>query len=289
MDISLEWLKDYVTLPGSVDETAERLTAAGLEVEGLRSPGAGLDGVLVAQVKEAVPHPNAEKLQVTQVDIGGSALLQIVCGAKNFKVGDKVPLATTGSELPNGMKIGRAALRGVDSFGMLCSAKELGLSEESCGLLILDPALKPGTPIAQALGLDDVILSLNVTPNRPDALNHLGRGPRAGGADRAAGAPARVPPGRVRSPGVREDPRADRGSGALRALRGAGDRGRDGGALAGVAEAAPRGLRRAQHQQRGGRHQLRAARGWGIRCTASTWTRSPARRSSCAPRSRARS
>ncbi len=174
MEISLEWLKDYVALPADVASTAAKLTAAGLEVEGQRNPAEGLQGVLVAQVKEAVPHPNAEKLQVTQVDIGASALLQIVCGAKNFKVGDKVPLATTGSVLPGGLSIGRAALRGVDSFGMLCSAKELGLPEGEDGLLILDPSLPVGTPIAQALGLDDTILSLNVTPNRPDALNHLG-------------------------------------------------------------------------------------------------------------------
>ncbi|HLT28941.1 MAG TPA: phenylalanine--tRNA ligase subunit beta [Myxococcaceae bacterium] len=173
MEISLEWLKDYVPVEG-VEQTAARLTDGGLEVEGIRHLGEGLDGVLVAEVKEAVPHPDAERLQVTQVDIGASALLQVVCGAKNFKVGDKVPLATVGSELPGGMKIGRAALRGVDSFGMLCSAKELGLPEGEDGLLILDSSLKPGVPIVEALGLDDSVLTLNVTPNRPDALSHVG-------------------------------------------------------------------------------------------------------------------
>lgn len=174
MKISVKWLGEYVALPASVDELAKRLTAAGLEIEGMERPGEALRGVVVAQIKESVQHPNADKLSVTQVDIGASALLQIVCGAKNFKVGDKVPLATTGTKLPNGVEIKQAALRGVESFGMLCSAKELGLSEESSGLLILSPDAKPGAPIAQALGLDETVLEVNVTPNRPDALSHLG-------------------------------------------------------------------------------------------------------------------
>lgn len=174
MKISVKWLGDYVALPPSVDELARKLTAAGLEIEGLERPGEGLRGVVVAQIKESVQHPNADKLSVTKIDAGGDALVQVVCGAKNYKVGDKVPLATVGTKLPNGMEIKQAALRGVDSSGMLCSSKELGLSEESSGLLILSPDLKPGTPIAEALGLDDVVLEVNVTPNRPDALSHLG-------------------------------------------------------------------------------------------------------------------
>jgi phenylalanyl-tRNA synthetase beta chain len=172
--ISVKWLKEYVALPATVEELSRRLTAVGLEIEGVERPGEGLRGVVVAQIKESVQHPNADKLSVTKVDRGGAELLQVVCGAKNFKVGDKVPLATVGTKLPNGVEIKQAALRGVDSSGMLCSAKELGLSEDSAGLLILPPELKPGTPIAEALGMDDVVLEVNVTPNRPDALSHLG-------------------------------------------------------------------------------------------------------------------
>lgn len=174
MKLSLKWLKDYVALPPSVDELAKKLTMAGLEIEGISRPGDALRGVVVVQILSAEKHPNADKLAVTQVDDGSGKPLQIVCGAKNYKVGDKVPLATVGCELPGGMKIAKAQMRGVDSNGMLCSAKELGLPEGEHGLLILDPALKLGTPIAEALGLDDVIFEVNVTPNRSDALSHLG-------------------------------------------------------------------------------------------------------------------
>jgi phenylalanyl-tRNA synthetase beta chain len=174
MKISLNWLAEYVELPSDVDALAKMLTFAGLEVEAIDRPGAALKGVVVAQILESNKHPNAEKLSVTKVDAGTGTPLQIVCGAKNYKVGDKVPLATIGTSLPGGLTIKQAALRGVDSFGMLCSAKELGFSQDHEGLLILDPALKPGTPIATALGKDDVTFELNVTPNRPDALSHLG-------------------------------------------------------------------------------------------------------------------
>lgn len=174
MKISLKWLKDYVQLPDSVDELARKLTMAGLEIEGIDSPGRALGGVVVAQILASEKHPNADKLSVTKIDDGSGAPLQVVCGAKNYKVGDKVPLAKVGAELPGGMKIGKAKMRDVESFGMLCSSKELGITEESSGLLILDPALKVGTPIAEALGLDDVIFEVNVTPNRSDALSHLG-------------------------------------------------------------------------------------------------------------------
>ncbi|MBL8940053.1 MAG: phenylalanine--tRNA ligase subunit beta [Archangium sp.] len=174
MRISLKWLKDYVALPASVDELASRLTMAGLEIEGIERPAEALKGVVVARILESDKHPNADKLSVTKIDFGGAAPLQVVCGAKNYKVGDKVPLATVGTKLPNGVEIKQAPLRGVDSHGMLCSSKELGITEESSGLLILHADAKVGQPIAEALGLDDVVFTVNVTPNRADALSHLG-------------------------------------------------------------------------------------------------------------------
>jgi phenylalanyl-tRNA synthetase beta chain len=129
---------------------------------------------VAARIVAAEKHPNAEKLSVTRVDAGRGEPLQVVCGAKNFQVGDVVPLATVGTTLPGGTKIEQAKLRGVESFGMLCSARELGLSDDAAGLLLLDRTTAPGTPVARALALEDVLLEVNVTPNRPDALSHVG-------------------------------------------------------------------------------------------------------------------
>ena len=173
MRISYKWLSEYVDLP-PVEELARRLTAVGLEVEAIERMGAGLSGVVAARIVTSERHPNAEKLSVTRVDAGQGEALQVVCGAKNYQVGDVVPLATVGATLPGGARIERAKLRGVESFGMLCSARELGIDPDASGLHILPRDVAPGTPIVKALGLDDVLLEVNVTPNRPDALSHLG-------------------------------------------------------------------------------------------------------------------
>src|SRR5512134_2455270 len=157
MRISLKWLSDYVALPDA-DEVARRLTAVGFEVEAIERTGQGLAGVVAARILSSEKHPNAEKLSVTRVDAGKGEPLQIVCGAKNYQVGDVVPLAPVGATLPGGTKIEKAKLRGVESSGMLCSARELGLAEDASGLLLLDRAVAPGTPIAAALGLEDVLL-----------------------------------------------------------------------------------------------------------------------------------
>src|SRR6266540_4244195 len=191
MRISLNWLSEYVDVPpaddlpqggpdaergfaASAELLARRLTAVGLEVEAVERVGAGLSGVVAARILASEKHPNAEKLSVTRVDAGGGEPLQVVCGAKNYQVGDVVPLATVGTSLPGGQKIEKAKLRGVESFGMLCSARELGIDAEASGLLILPRDVAPGTPVAQALELEDALLEVNVTPNRPDALSHLG-------------------------------------------------------------------------------------------------------------------
>ena len=178
MKVSVEWLHDFVSPLPAPEELARRLTRAGLEVEGMERPAEALRGVVVARIAAAAPHPGAEKLSVTQVEAGGESL-QVVCGAKNFQVGDLVPLATVGTTLLGGSTIQRASLRGVESHGMLCSGKELGLSDDASGLLILPRGLVPGTPLARALGLEDTVLEVNVTPNRGDALSHLGVGREA--------------------------------------------------------------------------------------------------------------
>jgi phenylalanyl-tRNA synthetase beta chain len=173
MLISLKWLAEYVDLPPA-EELARRLTAVGLEVEAVERVGAELEGVVAARIVAAEKHPSADRLSLTRVDAGTGEPLQVICGASNWKVGDVVPLATVGARLPGGLEIQRAKLRGVDSFGMLCSSKELGLSADATGLLILPGRTKPGTPVARALELEDVIFDVNVTPNRPDALSHIG-------------------------------------------------------------------------------------------------------------------
>ncbi len=173
MRISLAWLAEYVDLPAP-EELARRLTAVGLEVEAVERVGQELEGVVAARIVGAAPHPQADRLSVTRVEAGDGRIVQVVCGARNWQVGDVVPLATAGTRLPGGLEIHKATLRGVESDGMLCSARELGLSDDASGLMLLDRSLRPGTPLAAALGLGDTVFEVNVTPNRPDALSHLG-------------------------------------------------------------------------------------------------------------------
>ena len=173
MKFSVNWLREFVELPARVDELAELLTLAGVEIEGIEKRGANFDNVVVAQITASSQHPNADRLTVCTVDDGSGQPRQIVCGAKNYKVGDKVPLAKPGAVLPNDLKIGVSKLRGVESQGMLCSGRELGLSEDAAGLLILPNESKVGAPIG-ALYPDDTILDVEITPNRGDLLSHFG-------------------------------------------------------------------------------------------------------------------
>ena len=173
MKISLQWLKDYVVLPGSVDALAEALTKGGTEVVGREDRGNIPDKIVVAQILSSAPHPNADRLSVCQVDDGSGQPRQIVCGAKNFRVGDKVPLALPGAVLGPDFKIKAGKLRGEKSDGMLCSAKELALAEDAEGLLILASDLPVGKPV-QELFPPDTVLELEVTPNRPDLLGYRG-------------------------------------------------------------------------------------------------------------------
>ncbi len=173
MKFSFNWLAEFVALPNDTAALADLLTRAGVEIEGLEQRGANFAHVVVAQITASAPHPNADRLSVCQVDDGSGSARQIVCGAKNYQVGDKVPLALPGAVLPNDFKIKASKLRGVESQGMLCSAQELAVSEESAGLLILSPEAKVGTPIGE-LFPSDTILDVEITPNRSDLLSHYG-------------------------------------------------------------------------------------------------------------------
>lgn len=174
MKVSLNWLKTYIDFDLSPTDLADKLTMLGIEVESITEFGIGLDGVVVGNVKSIFPHPNADKLVLCQVDIGDSEDLQIVCGAPNVFEGMFAPVATVGTELPNGIVIKRAKLRGEESYGMLCSEKELGISDEASGLMELSKDFTIGEPITEALALDDVIFELEITPNRPDCLSMIG-------------------------------------------------------------------------------------------------------------------
>lgn len=174
MQFPESWLRTLVNPPIATDELAHRLTMAGLEVEDTVPAAPAFSGVVVGHIVEIAPHPDADKLRVCQVDDGSGTLLTIVCGAPNAAAGLKVPLARVGAELPGGMKIGVAKMRGVQSSGMLCSARELGLSQDHGGLLELPADFVPGQSIRDALDLDDTLFTLKMTPNRADCLSILG-------------------------------------------------------------------------------------------------------------------
>ena len=173
MKFSVNWLREFVDLPKSVDALTELLTLAGVEIEGVEQRGANIGNVVVAQITASSPHPNADRLSVCEVDDGSGTKRQVVCGAKNYKVGDKVPLALPGARLPNGTEIRKSKLRGVESEGMLCSPIELGLGQDASGLLILSPDARVGAPIVDLFPAD-TILDVEITPNRGDLLSHFG-------------------------------------------------------------------------------------------------------------------
>jgi phenylalanyl-tRNA synthetase beta chain len=173
MKVSLNWLKEFVELPATVAELTELLTLAGVEVEGVETHGVAIEKVVVAQVLESVQHPNADRLSVCKVDDGSGEPKQIVCGAKNYKVGDKVPLAQAGAVLPGDFKIKVGKLRGVESQGMMCSGKELGIADDADGLLILPQSARIGAPLSELFPAD-TILDLEITPNRADLLSYTG-------------------------------------------------------------------------------------------------------------------
>lgn len=174
MKIPLSWLEEWVRVGVDARTLGSRLTLAGFELESIVPAAPPFSGVVVAEILTAERHPQAEKLQVCSVSYGQAAPVQIVCGARNARAGLKAALAVVGAVLPGDLKIKAAKLRGIESFGMLCSAKELGLAETSEGILELPADAPVGRDLREWLALDDTILELGVTPNRGDAMSVLG-------------------------------------------------------------------------------------------------------------------
>jgi len=174
MKISEKWLREWVNPDVDSQALAEQLTMAGLEVDGIEACAPPLDKVLVGRVLEKSKHPNADKLSLCSVDVGVDEPLKIVCGAGNVVAGGVYPVAVIGAVLPGDFKIKRSKIRGEESFGMLCSGVELGIAETADGLFELDDSFVVGMPITQALGLDDHIIDLDLTPNRADCFSVVG-------------------------------------------------------------------------------------------------------------------
>jgi phenylalanyl-tRNA synthetase beta chain len=174
MNISTTWLREWINPAVSDEVLAEQLTMAGLEVDGIAPVAPYFENVVVGYVVSCEKHPDADKLNLCQVDVGESNNLQIICGASNIRTDLKVIVATVGAVLPNGLKIKKAKLRGVESFGMICSESELGMAEDSEGISELDADAPIGKNIRQYLDLDDNIIELDITPNRGDCFSVLG-------------------------------------------------------------------------------------------------------------------
>ncbi len=182
MHISYNWLKQFIKLDITPEETSEILTDLGLEVEGIttyESLKGGLKGIVVGHVLSCTKHPNADKLNVTKVDLGSGEPVQIVCGAPNVAAGQKVPVATIGTELydaeGNAFQIKKGKIRGEESFGMICSSTELGVGTDGSGIMVLDESLVPGTPASEIFNIaTDKVFEIGLTPNRSDAMSHWG-------------------------------------------------------------------------------------------------------------------
>ena len=182
MKISYNWLKQFINLPWDAEKTGELLTDLGLEVEGIEdfsSVKGGLEGIVVGHVLTCIQHPNADKLKITTVDIGNGTPLQIVCGASNVALGQKVPVATIGTTLYDGsgaaFQIKKGKIRGEESHGMICAEDELGLGNSHEGIMILDENLAAGTLASKVFNIEnDRVFEIGLTPNRAEAMTHLG-------------------------------------------------------------------------------------------------------------------
>ncbi len=173
MKYPLSWLQDYVAVEDSPDRLADRLTFAGMEVEGMETYGGGIEDVCAVEIRAVEQHPNADRLKVCRV-FDGRREHDVVCGADNTKPGAKAAFAGPGCRLPNGMRVRSTRLRGVVSEGVLCAEDELGLSDDHTGILILPGETRPGTPLSKVVGPPETVLTIEVTPNRGDCLSILG-------------------------------------------------------------------------------------------------------------------
>ena len=181
MKIAYNWIKQFLKVDLSQEQVCEMLTNLGLEVEGIssfESIKGGLKGVIIGEILNCIPHPNADRLKVTQVDLGCEKV-QIVCGASNVAKGQKVAVATIGTELydhkGDAFQIKKSKIRGEESFGMICAENELGLGNSHDGIMVLDKNLKNGTPCNEVFDLgSDQVFEIGLTPNRADAMSHMG-------------------------------------------------------------------------------------------------------------------
>jgi phenylalanyl-tRNA synthetase beta chain len=171
MKLPLSWLMEHVHLSDSVEGIAETLVRLGHEVEGIETPRASVRGVRVGHILSKEKHPDADKLSLLTVDIGAAEPLSIVCGASNMDAGDRVPVATVGTSLPNGLTIKKGRIRGQESCGMCCSEAELGLADDAAGLLILSPQAPVGAEVGEFLGLEEAVIEVSITPNRGDCMS----------------------------------------------------------------------------------------------------------------------
>ena len=174
MRVPLGWLSEFIPLPASQEDLVTRLTLGGLEIEDVEQTGPDLSALLIGQVLTREPHPNADRLSVCRVDLGGDESLEVVCGAPNVAAGQKVAVARSGTLLPDGTKLKKSKIRGVVSQGMICSERELGLGGEHEGILVLDADAPLGAPLSDVLGAGQAVLDVEITPNRGDWASLLG-------------------------------------------------------------------------------------------------------------------
>ncbi|MGE5089523.1 MAG: phenylalanine--tRNA ligase subunit beta, partial [Candidatus Levyibacteriota bacterium] len=203
MKFSERWLRTLVDPPLDTAGLCDALTMAGLEVEDVAAAAPPFSGVVVGRIESADRHPDADRLRVCKVDVGRPERLTVVCGAPNAAAGMLAPCAVDGATLPGDVAIRRTTMRGVESQGMLCSARELGLSDDASGLLALPPDLAPGSDLRQALALDDALITIKLTPNRPDCLSMAGIAREVAAITRAPVALPAVAPVRIDSDATR--------------------------------------------------------------------------------------